>query len=1158
MADNTLEQQTEEGLGWSAEAKKLAVEPSDISFKDAATFVAEMTPIVGDAMAAKEVWDEINKAEPNWALVGALGGATVVGLIPGVGDAAASAIRKGAKEVFDVAKRVEVNPNAMGSMGGNVSLRPKTEVTTPRFDEEALRTAANQNDKSREILVEMPIDDFLMSARKEVSGAKLEGTRSLVAEGTPFNSVPQLTFRNNGDGTGTVIGHEGRHRAMALREQGETTIPVRLTANAGDGPSIRWGQQNDPSSSDYVDVIPQNLIEEGGTRSVSMPKTAAEIRPKASNLDNWSKDAYFRNPETGKPEQMYHGMGGTLRGEPVEFTGDNLEASYGGTLGPGTYLTRDPAVASDFATNKRGAGYADEKFGGQTFPVYTNITKVVDDTVIDSDQALRRELADRLDELETDDDYIYNLADKLRTDEKVNLSSLFTRVEDGKVRSSGVSSPVSEFFEEKGFEGISVVTDKGFHEAVIFPGHSLMEYPQQSIKSSLQGPEGQYSRTSNDMRFAEGGLATRPKTRPNRKTDETTAKGRPVWVDGVTGEKYSERSVTFPVEEGGKEVWYTFPTVAEDGTQYGEDIIREHVQTNGPIDWMTGEALPNFESQKEAVNYAKERSGSLLSNTQQYSKGGEVTQMNKMYDEGGLATDGMDIDPVSGNDIPVGSNAEDVRDDVDAKLSSGEYVVPADVVKYLGVAQLEKLVNKAKDGLEDMEENGRIGGDPVEDDMFMDMEEMEEEEEYTLGADLGDLDGYATGGLVDGMDYNAIIDRVKDAAVKDPSITNMLKAKGIFIQEPQPQGELQQAAMAEGTVPAQAAPPAIQGEAIPAAFAEGGMVYGEGEYDPSNYTSSYNPYDHTPGFSIETGVTGQAPGTPYRAPTDAEVPVCPEGYVWDPEIKVCMPVEAPASNKVKRSSGRTTMPETPKGNPNAWMEKYSYDDPETLFEQSMTTLGGGSAEGSEEEESSWLGSLGDAAKGLLSGGLAGGLVGKFMNTTKSAQVAANAITLRSMGREDLADQLVAQNKTFVTDNGLEHVPPTWRDGDRLAAAVEAEKGNLWSTDATQRAAPSTGGSGGSSTPPTTQAPLVSPPTKRRAAKPKSGAQTRRDAQAAATKKSQAASVKASEKAPTGTTKVRRSNVNDTTKEKTETYASKVTRGGGYAKGGLVSRRKPKK
>ena len=57
----------------------------------------------------------------------------------------------------------------------------------------------------------------------------------------------------------------------------------------------------------------------------------------------------------------------------------------------------------------------------------------------------------------------------------------------------------------------------------------------------------------------------------------------------------------------------------------------------------------------------------------------------------------------------------DVRDDVDAKLSTGEYVVPADVVKYVGVAQLEKLVDKAKAGLEKMDDDGRIGGEPATD-----------------------------------------------------------------------------------------------------------------------------------------------------------------------------------------------------------------------------------------------------------------------------------------------------------------------------------------------------------------------------------------------------------------------------------------------------------
>ena len=110
---------------WRDYADSLQVSIPEVSLKDATTFVASMTPIIGDAMAAKDVYDELQKDEPNYYLAGALGGAAIVGLIPGVGDIAAKAIKKGAREVFDVAKRVEVDPNAMGSGLGNVRLKPK-------------------------------------------------------------------------------------------------------------------------------------------------------------------------------------------------------------------------------------------------------------------------------------------------------------------------------------------------------------------------------------------------------------------------------------------------------------------------------------------------------------------------------------------------------------------------------------------------------------------------------------------------------------------------------------------------------------------------------------------------------------------------------------------------------------------------------------------------------------------------------------------------------------------------------------------------------------------------------------------------------------------------------------------------------------------------
>ena len=51
-----------------------------------------------------------------------------------------------------------------------------------------------------------------------------------------------------------------------------------------------------------------------------------------------------------------------------------------------------------------------------------------------------------------------------------------------------------------------------------------------------------------------------------------------------------------------------------------------------------------------------------------------------MFDDGGLMQEGGTVDPISGNDVPVGSTQEEVRDDIPAQLSEGEYVVPADVV----------------------------------------------------------------------------------------------------------------------------------------------------------------------------------------------------------------------------------------------------------------------------------------------------------------------------------------------------------------------------------------------------------------------------------------------------------------------------------------------
>ena len=160
-----------------------------ISLANAAKAVAEMTPIVGDAMAAKEIYDELKKEEPNYLVVGILGGTTLIGLIPGVGDVAAKLIRKGA----ELARRIDVDVNALGSTGGNITFRKpeeflsgdvdfrdspieqrnvefrNTDLSIEDFDnlkifnrDEGMGNVGTQNEKRRRIkTVILPIDEAL-------------------------------------------------------------------------------------------------------------------------------------------------------------------------------------------------------------------------------------------------------------------------------------------------------------------------------------------------------------------------------------------------------------------------------------------------------------------------------------------------------------------------------------------------------------------------------------------------------------------------------------------------------------------------------------------------------------------------------------------------------------------------------------------------------------------------------------------------------------------------------------------------------------------------------------------------------------------------------------------------------------------------------------
>ena len=167
-----------------------------------------------------------------------------------------------------------------------------------------------------------------------------------------------------------------------------------------------------------------------------------------------------------------------------------------------------------------------------------------------------------------------------------------------------------------------------------------------------------------------------------------------------------------------------------------QDILTE--QGEPPKAKRKEKELSYFEQFKKALGFAQ---GGLADMN---------TQTQRAFALGGEAETAETVDPVSGNDVPPGSLPEEVRDDIDAKLSEGEYVVPADVVRYYGVKFFENLRTKAKQGLQQMDEDGRIGGEPTS-EMFLpfDVSELEVEDENGVRMAVGGLvPGYYVGGGV--------------------------------------------------------------------------------------------------------------------------------------------------------------------------------------------------------------------------------------------------------------------------------------------------------------------------------------------------------------------------------------------------------------------------
>ena len=113
-----------------------------------------------------------------------------------------------------------------------ISISEPIRTGVEMFDPQLINTQFTNTDR----LVLMRISDFLQCARRIAGGpkSKMKAARvkALGDQGIAFNQLPYLRLEDQDD-TVKVVGHEGRHRSMYLRELGYTHVPVVLRHSTG-------------------------------------------------------------------------------------------------------------------------------------------------------------------------------------------------------------------------------------------------------------------------------------------------------------------------------------------------------------------------------------------------------------------------------------------------------------------------------------------------------------------------------------------------------------------------------------------------------------------------------------------------------------------------------------------------------------------------------------------------------------------------------------------------------------------------------------------------------------------------------------------------------------------------------------------------------------
>ena len=201
---------------------------------------------------------------------------------------------------------------------------------------------------------------------------------------------------------------------------------------------------------------------------------------------------------------------------------------------------------------------------------------------------------------------------------------------------------------------------------------------------------------------------------------------------------FYDKDTGMPVKSA-EEVIQVGPLVLAKNAQKMKISEAKQVSPKGGIKIRTGKPIEGFQNLKETKTVFNE--GGIVPMRKQMEL---FEQVQGAFNEGGLMQEGGTVDPESGNEVPVGSMQEEVRDDIPAQLSEGEFVFPADVVRYIGLEKLMQMRQEAKRGLEMMDKMGQMGNADeavIPDDIPFDMSDLDMEDDGMVE--------FAEGGVVE-------------------------------------------------------------------------------------------------------------------------------------------------------------------------------------------------------------------------------------------------------------------------------------------------------------------------------------------------------------------------------------------------------------------------